>query len=447
MESTEKLAPKDHAEAVAIFRAQVIAPLCVSAMTRGDRTALLEDLCKKVFLAPGVPEPRRYAVATLERWLYAWRLGGLHALMPQPRSDRGHAQELTEEQRELLLSIRRESPSANATLILRTLEIDGRIEKDAITASTVRRLYAQHGLDRRSRRQGGGDRVRRRWTAARPDALWHSDVCHGPAMQIAGRSVPLRVHALLDDHSRYIVAIQACASERESEMLALVVKALRRFHAPETLYLDNGATYVGDALSTACSRLGIALVHAQPHDPEARGKMERFWRTLREGCLDHLGALASLHDVQVRLLAFVDQHYHAAPHASLMGKSPAQVYEAGRSPEPLELKEEHLASALTVHGRRRVRRDGTVEIGGVTFETTAGFLAGRNVTVGRSLLNVTADPWIEHEDQRFELRTVDPIANGKRKALAHRERRGLDVPFDPPGALLDKMLGKKRGAS
>jgi hypothetical protein len=94
-----------------------------------------------------------------------------------------------------------------------------------------------------------------------------------------------------------------------------------------------------------------------------------------------------------------------------------------------------------------VRRDGTVEIGGVTFETTAGFLAGRNVTVGRSLLNVTADPWIEHEDQRFELRIVDPIANGKRKEQAHRERRGLDVPFDPPGALLDKMLGKKGGAS
>ncbi|MBK6688868.1 MAG: transposase [Deltaproteobacteria bacterium] len=163
--------------------------------------------------------------------------------------------------------------------------------------------------------------------------LWHSDVCHGPAMKIAGRVVPLRIHALLDDHSRYVVAIQACATERESEMLALLVKALRRFHAPETLYLDNGSTYRGDVLCTACPRLGISLVHAQPHDPQARGKMERFWRTLREGCLDHLGAQASLHDVQVRLLAFVDQHYHLAPHASLMGKSPSQVHEAGRSQE------------------------------------------------------------------------------------------------------------------
>lgn len=447
MESTEKLGPKNHAEAVAIFRAQVIAPLCVSALSRGDRTELLKELCGKDFMAPGAAAPRQYAVATLERWLYAWRTGGLAGLMPRRRSDRGHAQELNDEQRELLLAIRRENPATNATLILRTLELDGRLEKDAVSASTVRRLYAQHGLDRRSRRQGGGEQARRRWSAAQPDALWHSDVCHGPAMKIAGRVVPLRIHALLDDHSRYVVAIQACATERESEMLALLVKALRRFHAPETLYLDNGATYRGDVLGTACSRLGISLVHAQPHDPQARGKMERFWRTLREGCLDHLGAQASLHDVQVRLLAFVDQHYHLAPHASLMGKSPAQVYEAGRSQEPTELREEHLAAALTVHGRRRVRRDGTVEIAGLTFETTAGFLAGRNVTVGRSLLNVTSDPWIEHEEQRFELRPVDPVANGRRKEPNHRERRGLDVPFDPPGALLDKMLGRTRGES
>jgi hypothetical protein len=55
--------------------------------------------------------------------------------------------------------------------------------------------------------------------------------------------------------------------------------------------------------------------------------MERFWRTLREGCLDHLGNPGSLQDVQVRLLAFLGKHYHVSPHASLMGKTPAQVYE------------------------------------------------------------------------------------------------------------------------
>jgi putative transposase len=154
-------------------------------------------------------------------------------------------------------------------------------------------------------------------------ALWHADVCHGPSLRVGDRHVPLRIHAICDDASRYIIAIEAASREREVEMLALWVKAIRRHGVPQVLYLDNGSTYSGAALQTACVRLGVTLVHAQPYDPQARGKMERFWRTLRENVLDHLGHQASLHDVQVRLLAFLDTHYHQSPHASLVGKSPA----------------------------------------------------------------------------------------------------------------------------
>jgi hypothetical protein len=264
-------------------------------------------------------------------------------------------------------------------------------------------------------------------------------------MKIAGRAVPLRIHALLDDHSRYILAIVATTTEREVEMLSLLVKAMRSTgRRPEALYLDNGATYTGDVLATLCSRLGVGLLHATPHDPQARGKMERFWRTLREGCLDHLGTPGSLHDVQVRLLAFLAKHYHVAPHASLMGKSPSEVYEsAPRYDESVD--DAALGAALTVHGRRRVRRDGTLEVGGVTFETRTGFLAGRVVVVGRSLLDPTSDPWIEHEDERYLVGRVDAQENARRKKhgpCANRPARGLDVPFDPTGALLDALIGR-----
>ena len=86
-------------------------------------------------------------------------------------------------------------------------------------------------------------------------------------------------------------------------MLQLMVKALTEHPKPRILFLANGSTYSGDALITACSRLGIQRNHAQPRDPQARGEMERFWRTPRDGCLDHMGSLGLPHDVQVRLLA------------------------------------------------------------------------------------------------------------------------------------------------
>ncbi|MFK7989957.1 MAG: DDE-type integrase/transposase/recombinase, partial [Sandaracinaceae bacterium] len=114
-----------------------------------------------------------------------------------------------------------------------------------MSESTVRRLFAEHGLDRVGLAQHARE-PRRRWEAGAPNALWHADVCHGPALRIDGASVPLRIHAILDDRSRYVVALRACSTERESEMLSLMVGALRRHGAPDALYLDNGPTYVGE---------------------------------------------------------------------------------------------------------------------------------------------------------------------------------------------------------
>ena len=448
MKEGAQLAPKDTAEGIAIFRAQVIGPLLTRVFaSHGDLASAIRALARVHHRPPASSSTRTYSEATIERWYYRFKKRGLAGITPRRRSDIGHAREITDAQRDLLLAIRREHPTTSAALILRTLEIDGRLAKNAVSLSTVRRLYGQHGLDRVTLRVADG-RVRLRWQADRVDALWHADVCHGPAMKIAGRTVPLRIHAILDDHSRYIVAIVATTTEREVEMLSLLVKAMRsKGRRCEALYLDNGATYTGDVLATLCSRLSIGLLHATPYDPQARGKMERFWRTLREGCLDHIGTPGSLHDVQVRLLAFLAKHYHVAPHASLMGKCPSEVYEtAPRYDESID--DAALGAALTVHGRRRVRRDGTLEIGGVTFETRTGFLAGRVVVVGRSLLDPTSDPWIEHEGERYLVGRVDAEENARRKKNGpspNRPGRGLDVPFDPAGALLDALVGRRTG--
>ena len=98
-------------------------------------------------------------------------------------------------------------------------------------------------------------------------------------------------------------------------MLAVLVRAVRRFGPPGALYLDNGATYRGTTLALACARMGTTLIHAKPYDAPARGKMERFWRTSREGCLDHVGSLGSLHDLNVRIWAWLDTHYMQPPMA------------------------------------------------------------------------------------------------------------------------------------
>jgi hypothetical protein len=256
------------------------------------------------------------------------------------------------------------------------------------------------------------------------------------------RRIPLRIHAILDDASRYVVALAVFSTEREADMLELTARALRRWGGvPRTLYLDNGSTYSGQMLATSCARLGVTLRHARPHDPQARGKMERFWRTLREGCLDHLGAVATLHDVQVRLLAWLDVHYHKVPHAGLMARAPDAVW-AERELDCID--EAKLSAAMTAHGRRRVRKDGTLSVGGVDWETDQGFLAGKLVRIERNLAEPTEPPVVVHEGQRRPLRFVDPVANGRRRR-SFTPKPGIDaVAFDPTETLLDTYFGRQR---
>jgi transposase InsO family protein len=443
----DDLQPKDQNERIAIFRAQMVGALVCRDLKRGELAALLRELSMQRVRPPGSDVTRTFAVPTLKRWYQRYRKYGLDGLRPVSRK-RGFGCNLPDDKRKLILDIRRQNPHASVTVMLRTLIAQGQLTSGDVSAGTVRRLLVANGLDRQTLRQSSGGKNRRaRWEAESPGALWHADVCHGPAMHIDGRNVPLRIHAILDDASRFIVAIQACDNEREIEMLMLLVKALRCAGPPKILYLDNGSTYSGDALAAACALLGITLIHAQPYDPQARGKMERFWRTLREGCLDHIGHAGNLHDVQVRLLAFLDGHYHHAAHAGLLGESPQRRWQTvAHADGTTELVgEQKLRAALTVRGRRRIKRDGTLMVGGVVWEAEQGFLAGRNVTVARTLLEPNHAPRVEHDGKTYTLRAVDVVANAKRRRRkTAKPTPGIDaVLFDPAGALLRKVLHRK----
>lgn len=434
------LSPTNHAEQVAIFRATILGPIMHRQLGHGALAEALRELSQQRFRPPGADSTRTYAVPTLERWLYAYRAGGLAALHPQRRSDTGFAQTLPVELRELLLDIRREHPSASVPLILRTLVDDGRLDADAVSEPTVRRLYAAHDLHRQAAGAGeGAASTRLRWQAEQPGDLWHGDVCHVPQCHVGGRVMPIRIHGLLDDASRYGIALEAHTTEKEIEMLVLLVDALRRHGKCGGLYLDNGATYRGEILRTMCARLGITLLHAKPYDPQARGKMERFWRTLREGCLNFMGSVSSIAEVNARLRAFLDKRYHCAPHAGLMGKSPAQVY-AARPAGERAIDENALRAALTMRSRRRVTKDNVISLDGTGWQLDQGYLAGQIVTVACCFAAPGEPPWIEHEGKRLLLHPLDPVKNARRR----RPPRGgpaaakpaRPVHFDPTKVLL-----------
>lgn len=435
-----KIPEPSKAEAKALFRLGIVGDLLARELSAGELRAELVARSAERYRAPGSAGTRKYHWKTLQSWYYAAKRGGHRSLAPKSRK-RGFALALTPEQRELLLTIRCEHASAAANLILDTAVRQGVVQAGQLSVSTLRRLFAEAGVPRTSSTRTTR-RDRRRWEAPRVGALWHADVCHIWVRDLAGTPRKIYVHGLLDDFSRFALSLEARDAEREVDFLSVLCGTLLRFPAPDAVYLDNGSCYRGDVLALALARLDVKLVHAQPHDPQARGKMERFWRTMRQRCTDHLPRGASLHDVNAALLAFLDADYNARAHASLMGEPPLRRFHAGLSALPRPRTAKELAAALEISVKRRVAGDATFTVEGRTFEVRGRHLAHK-------LIDVVVDPFTgaviraSYQDKPVVVGLCDPRLNQRRLRRKADPEPTPTVAFDPIAALLDQARKEK----
>ncbi|MDI7267981.1 MAG: integrase core domain-containing protein [Myxococcota bacterium] len=420
------------AEEVALFRLGIVGDLLNRDLQPGELGEELVNKARLSYRPPVSARSRRYHYKTIERWYYAAKKGFEH-LKPRSRA-RGHGLVLDDAQRALLLDMRREHPTAPADIILAEAVRHGVLSEGAVSVETVRRLFrdaelSRQGLNRAARRQ------RRRWQASKVCEIWHGDVCHVWVRDLEGRPRKVYVHGILDDCCRYGVALEARQTEREVDQLSVLCGALLRFPAPAVYYVDNGSEYRGEVLALAGERLGIRVVHAEPYDPEARGKMERFWRTMRQRCTDHLPRGATLHDVNAALLAWLDEDYQRRPHAGLLGETPLRRFQEGLVGLPAPLGAEQLARALEVAVHPQVGKDATFRVNGCLFEVRGRHLAGRRIEV---LVDPFTDEPIRasYQGQPVVFGPCDPMANARSGRPEPSDPRSSTTPFDPIAALL-----------
>jgi len=406
------LLPKPTAsEEVALFRHAIVGDLAVSSLAYGELQEELKDRAKRYYRPPNSKVTRRYHWKTLQRWLFAAR-EGVQALRPRSRA-RGFALDISEEARVLLREMREEHPSAAADVLLDAAVRAGVIAEGAVSVPTVRRFFAREGLARTSKTRHERSKDRRRWVSARVGSVWHADVCHVWRRRPEGGVEKVYVHAILDDHSRFVVALRACVAETENDLLELMVEALLRYPAPEKLYVDNGATYRGALLTLALDKLGVRVVHAEPKDPMARGKMERFWRTLRQRLFDLDEEPRSLHQMNAALSAWLDVDYHRYRHGGLLGEQPGERFRAGLVGLPRPKTLEEIAAALVVLRTAKVRKDATFSANGALYEVRGRHLANQTVSV-------RLDPFtervlgVEHDGAPVTFGLCDVRANAER---------------------------------
>jgi transposase InsO family protein len=361
---------------VAIFRFGVISDFVSPArLDWGERARLLKEKCARQWQIP-FSTRTRLSAPTIRSWIRAYERGGqrLEAIYPRSRSDRGAGRALDQETTLALIGLRREMPSATVKSLIRTAQQRGVVDcEQHLAESTLWRLLKREGLMERSEPAAAD---RRRFEAQLPNDLWQSDVMHGPSVTVQGKNRKAYLIAFIDDMSRLVCHAQFYLSETLNSYLDALRQALLTRGLPRKLYVDNGPAFRSFHLHQICASLGIALIHAKPYQPQGKGKIERFFRTVRSDFLPTLRA-KTLADLNTALDRWLRELYHNREHRST-GQTPLARYAAHC--ECVRAAPKDLPDHFRQQARRRVAKDRSVALAGRLFEAPIA-LIGKQITL------------------------------------------------------------------
>jgi putative transposase len=378
--SNEDEKRRERSHAVGLFRYRLICPALDTGLSTKARGRLVREIAAREHTDPFGARVR-YSRDTLDRWIRRYRAGGFEELIPSPRTSTPRTDTAT---LEMAAALKRENPARTAAQVARILRASAGWSP---SESTLLRHF--HRLELIGPTVGDTAAVFGRFEAENPNDRWTGDALHGP--RIGDRKTYL--FAFLDDHSRLITGYRFGFSEDTVRLGAALEPALASRGVPASVYVDNGSAFVDAWLLRACAKLGIRLVHSAPHRPQGRGKIERFFRTVREQFLveitdttaqelaaagtDHRSALLELN----RLLAgWVETEYHRRTHTET-GQSPLDRWDAGwmrlgRTPAMPTAPD--LTEAFLWSEYRTVTKTATVSLHGNTFQVDQ-MLVGRKV--------------------------------------------------------------------
>jgi transposase InsO family protein len=173
-------------------------------------------------------------------------------------------------------------------------------------------------------------RTRRRFEATRPNAMWQMD---GFEVRLATGVVVVVLH-ILDDCSRFDLALRAARSENAVDVWATFVSAATRYRLPRSVLTDNGTAFSGrrrgwtSALEANLTELSVRHITSSVAHPQTCGKVERAHKTVRRW-LRKQPVPATLADLQTLLDTYRDHYNQRRRKHHLGGLTPAQRYTLG----------------------------------------------------------------------------------------------------------------------
>jgi transposase InsO family protein len=364
---------EDEKKQVAVFRFSVIGDFVnASQMSRAEKRRLMREKSARKWQIP-FSEKTRIGMSTISRWLRDYKAGNsdLSSLYPKDRSDRGKSRAMDEETCCGLMELRSQMPAATVIELIDQMNRQNRVSPGIVlNNSTVYRFLHHQGL---MEPVDAKPVDRRKFEAELPNDLWQSDVMHGPRVDVDGKMRKTYLIAILDDHSRLIVYGRFYLSETLSSYLDALENALATRGLPRKLYVDNGAAFRSKHLEYVSASLAIHLIHSKPYKPQGRGKIERWFKTVRLCFLSRCTA-TTLDQLNEAFNRWLNEDYHQRKHRST-GQTPFERFTSQM--HCLRSSPENLKDYFRKVARRTVAKDRTITVNGRLYEAPVALIKKR----------------------------------------------------------------------
>lgn len=387
----------------------------------------------------------QYSAKAIERWYYVWRRLGIEGLNPKERNDSG-CSSIPGPIQQFLLDAKREAPARSLRTLIHLAELKGIVVHGQLSRASVHRLLARQQLSKRT--HADSQQIERRsFEALHIGDIWYGDVLHGPKIDTPEGMRKTYLVTLMDDASRFICHSGFYFNETAVSVEHALKEALLKRGMPKKLVIDNGPAYISVTLQQICARLEIQLIHCRPYEPEGKGKLERWHRSLRESLLAELklSHVRGLDELNTKHWVWVENYYHRQPHSGLANhQTPLERWQQELNYlRPLGLIAKDLDAYFYHRIKRHVRKDGTLSYDGVHYEVSHALVSQDVYLVIEPHQGIAQ--WVESLDYKkiSEVHPLDKKANyHRRRQRPELAKNTVQVRSKNPLNLVDTLLDK-----
>jgi len=359
-------------------------------------------------------EERQFTWRTIQTWYSRYKKDGITGMKPKNRTDYGLTRKIKPE--ELLEAINEVLPllkhdCSNKRLIYLKIIEKGIVSSKNLSQTSFYRFVRDYELLKNNVEK---NKKRLAFSMEYANQLWQGDTMFGPFIKNKeGKHIQTKLIAFIDDASRVLVHGQFYLSENTDTLIDTLKNAFYKRGIPEQIYVDNGGIYTSKELTLICTRIGCILRHAPVRDGASKGKIERFFRRVRDQFLLQRLDLANIKELNKQFHMWVEQDYNSKKHTTI-GLKPIDRFALDlkriRFLPPADSSEELFYTEDT----RLVKKDNTFQFNAVRYEAPSD-LRSKTVHIRFNRHNPLRVV-VYYKSQRMGVaEKVDFIANSKVK--------------------------------